>query len=99
MAEWYVLTQETDVEFIRADDNGTDLMLAICAMCFYVLGGIFGLISVVERGFIVPTLFVLMFGGVFHFIKVKSDGRVRAKRAQYVLRPERDGTDTNGGSC
>lgn len=87
------------MEFIRADDNTQDLMLAIVAMVFYVLGGCLLLISIAEKGFLVGAGFALLFAIVFHIVKVSSDGRVRTKRAQYVQRAERERIDFNGGAC
>jgi 5-bromo-4-chloroindolyl phosphate hydrolysis protein len=66
---------------IRHDDNFEDLIVAWCAMVFYVLGGMFTFIAIISQIWVVIIVgvFGLGFGGFFHFMKVSTDGRVRWK--------------------
>lgn len=62
---------------IRHDDNMEDLIISWGAMIFYLLGGIFLLITFADpKMWPIPTICIPI-GGVFHFLKVSTDGRVR----------------------
>jgi hypothetical protein len=87
---------------IRADDTAEDLIFAICAMSFYTLAILMALGAYVvnEPRMLYATLSSGFFGGMFHFIKVSSDGRVRERqRAEYVRRAERERINSSEGSC
>jgi hypothetical protein len=86
---------------IRADDTTEDLIFAICALMFYTLAVLMALGAYVMSTpeMLYATAMAGFFGGIFHLIKVSSDGRVRNQRAQYVRRTERERIDSSQGSC
>lgn len=87
---------------VRADDDSTDAVLAWAAMMFYFLACFFIVVTCVSGEIVLIWLdgAALLMGGIFHFIKVSSDGRVReAQRAQHVQLATRDGVNLDGGTC
>jgi fatty acid desaturase len=87
---------------IRHDDGAEEMILAIAALMFYAFAVLMALgawvMSTPEM--LYATLMGGFFGGIFHFIKVSSDGRVRERqRAEYVQRAERKRIDPREGSC
>ena len=71
---------------IRYDDTPDEFIIAVGAFCFYVLGGIFAFIGVMtlKEGWslLVFGLSIIAIGGLFNFIKVSTDGRVRWQEAE-----------------
>ena len=75
----------------RSDDTTDEFMMGIIAQLFYVLAAMMLIGAVVMRYSILIPLLAGAFGGVFHFIKVTTDGRVRNRSISSRTNSKRNG--------